>query len=235
MAIAINTNHVALFISPIVLIFQNISSGRYDLQVLRKYLIPELHRQNEIKCVLKRQSTYLCIYTSELKFLDIVNYLGPGYSYASFLAAYGAGESKSYFCYEYLDTVEKLQSKEFPPYDAFYSKLKSCNVFEVDVPDSEDPSKTGLCRYEELKNKFYVNDWSLKDLLRHYNNADVKPFVVAIGNLLNYYKDRGQDIFKTAVSGEFFFLSFFRCRRFFFLFFSDKLSCVTLDESHGKI
>ena len=41
----------------------------------------------------------------------------------------------------------------------------------------------------------------MRELLEYYNNLDVKPFIEAIGNMTQYYIQRGVDIFKNAISG----------------------------------
>ena len=43
----------------------------------------------------------------------------------------------------------------------------------------------------------------MRDYLEFYNNIDVKPFMTALHNLSQYYTDRGADVFKDAVSGNY--------------------------------
>ena len=61
-------------------------------------------------------------------FLDIANYLAAGVSYSQFLKPFEIPEQKSYFCYEWMQDSEQLKQTYLPEYEAFYSKLKSCNV-----------------------------------------------------------------------------------------------------------
>lgn len=58
----------------------------------------------------------------------------------------------------------------------------------------------GRFRYDELRQMFYDNNWSMRELLEYYNNLDVKPFLDALENLTQYYIARGEDIFKSAIS-----------------------------------
>ena len=78
--------------------------------------------------VIKKNNQYLCISSTMFKFLDILNYLSPGYSYASFLNAYNVTESKSFFPYDFFDSIGKLDHSALPPIKSFYSSLKGKNV-----------------------------------------------------------------------------------------------------------
>ena len=197
------------------------NGGKYDLRVLREHLIPILVNMNDIDYVIKRGSVYSCITTSKLKFLDIVNYISPGYNYDNFIKAYGGSVAKSYWCYEWFTDLKRLNVSNFPEYDDFYSSLKLRNSFEPQKSDSinEDeiksigrkPTKTtpltstevtqiGQYRYCKLQKMFYDKNWNMRDLLIHYNNLDVLPFVEAIKNLISYYMERNIDVFKDAVS-----------------------------------
>ena len=42
--------------------------------------------------VVKRNNQYNCIGTDRLRFLDILNYLAPGFSYQKYLTAFGVKE-----------------------------------------------------------------------------------------------------------------------------------------------
>ena len=181
-------------------------SGRYDLQVIRKELIPLLANDDSVKFVIKKGSSYMCIVTEKLKFLDIIYYIAPGKSYAEFLSAYGATLEKSFFPYTYMDCFEKLEVKTFPEYTAFHSNLKNANTLEPPVDEKttlEDAKIKGLNNYQELKQRFESSKWSMKDYLIHYNNLDTEPFVEALENLAEYYFKRNVDVFKDAVSGKY--------------------------------
>jgi len=60
--------------------------------------------------------------------LDVSNFLAAGSSYAGFLKAYGCTESKGFFPYEWVDSLEKLEEPQLPPHSAFYSSLKNSNI-----------------------------------------------------------------------------------------------------------
>ncbi|HYS61174.1 MAG TPA: hypothetical protein VEM27_11320, partial [Gemmatimonadales bacterium] len=43
---------------------------------------------------------------------------------------FSMAQQKSFFCYEYLDKIEKLKERALPPYSAFYSSLDKKNITE---------------------------------------------------------------------------------------------------------
>ena len=67
----------------------------------------------------------MCLLTKKLKFLDKVNYLAPGFSYDTYLKAYGRELTKGHFPYEYMDHVWKLDDSNLQTKEAFYSRLKT--------------------------------------------------------------------------------------------------------------
>ncbi len=91
------------------------NSGKYDVNLMKKYLYAELQRVDPLKFIVKRTSTYMLIKTDMLKFLDITNYLAPGYSYSKFLRAYDVHQQKGFFPYEWVDCLDKLDTTSLPP------------------------------------------------------------------------------------------------------------------------
>ena len=51
----------------------------------------------------------MCMKTDSLKFLDISNYLAPGFSYDQFLKAYECEQTKGFFSYQWLDCLDKYR------------------------------------------------------------------------------------------------------------------------------
>ena len=82
----------------------------------------------KIKFVLKKANSFLCLKTTKLRFLDIRNFLAPGFSYRKFLIAYGAEDRKFFFPYEFMDSFEKLNFPRPPPHEAFHSSLHQSNI-----------------------------------------------------------------------------------------------------------
>ena len=75
------------------------NSGKYDINIIN----PVLQKTDPLKFIIKRTGTYMALKTEKLKFLDISNYLTPGYSYAKFLKAYDCVSTKGFFPYEWID------------------------------------------------------------------------------------------------------------------------------------
>ena len=105
------------------------NSSKYDVCLVRKQLFTQSGLENnKSHFVIKKNNSYTCISTPTLKFLDASNYLAAGTSYDSFLKSYDTNIRKSFFPYEWLDDYAKLQYPNIPPYEAFYSKLKTANT-----------------------------------------------------------------------------------------------------------
>ncbi|KAK7093429.1 hypothetical protein V1264_007188 [Littorina saxatilis] len=179
------------------------NSAKYDTQVIKPHLFVNLTSPQEddddddddaegkvetnIKYVIKRNNAFLCLATRKLKFLDVINFLAPGFSYAKYLKAYGVEEEKGVFCYEYITSLEQLQETTLPPQEAFYSKLKGKGITNEEYAHCQHI-------WEEK------NMTTLADFLRHYNNKDVVPFVKALTRQMASYTDLGLDMLKDAIS-----------------------------------
>ena len=81
--------------------------------------------------VIRRNNTFICLSTDQLKFLDMTNYIAPGFSYDKYLKAYGCEVTKGHFPYEYMDCLERLDDTALPPKEAFFSRLKNEGDFLV--------------------------------------------------------------------------------------------------------
>ena len=161
------------------------NSGKYDLNMIKRSFVPLLISNNA--AVIKRQNTYMCLYTDKLKFVDICNYLAPGYSYDKYLKAYGCELQKGNFPYEYMDGIGKLEDRALPPQAAFYSQLKSEEISDAD--------------YARCQAVWHDNQMTtMRDYLIWYNNRDVTPFLEAISKQFAFYRDRYIDMFKDGIS-----------------------------------
>ena len=111
------------------------NSSKYDLNLVKSKLCEHLQLTDQDKhsFTVKRNNSYLTIATPSLKFLDVSHYIAPGYSYAQFLKNYKAKEQKGFFCYQYLTDPSVLKETKLPPYEAFFSDLKECNVLEQEL------------------------------------------------------------------------------------------------------
>ena len=148
--------------------------------------------------------------------MDIKNFLGGRTSLDSFLKTYKTSETKGFFPYEWFDHPDKMQNRELPPYDAFYSKLRSCNPLETEYTDYVNHMKSGLTTEQAvikmkmskpppagIENYLYLQQiWkqeqmnSFRDFLRWYNNEDVVPSLEAMQKMIAFYHDKDIDMLK---------------------------------------
>ena len=161
------------------------NSGKYDLNMIKRSFVPLLISNNA--AVIKRQNTYMCLYTDKLKFLDMVNFLAPGVSYAKYLTAYGCELGKGHFPYEYMDGIGKLEDRALPPQAAFFSQLKNEGISDTDY---------AACQAVWRDNGMET----LREYLIWYNNRDVTPFLDAIAKQAGFYKHQNIDMFKDGIS-----------------------------------
>ena len=161
------------------------NSGKYDLNVVKKFFIPLLIHNNA--AVIERQNTFMCFSTTNLKFLDVTQYLAPGVSYDKYLKAYGCELQKGHFPYEYMDDLHKLEDRVLPPQSAFFSRLKNEGISNDDY---------ARCQAVWRDNGMTT----LRDYLIWYNNRDVTPFLDAIAKQAGFYKHQNIDMFKDGIS-----------------------------------
>ena len=161
------------------------NSGKYDLNMIKRSFVPLLISNNA--AVIKRQNTYMCLYTDKLKFVDICNYLAPGVSYAKYLTAYGCELGKGHFPYEYMDSIGKLDERSLPPQAVFYSRLKNEGISNDDYARCQ-----AVWRDNGME--------TLREYLIWYNNRDVTPFLDAIAKQAGFYKHQNIDMFKDGIS-----------------------------------
>ena len=183
------------------------NSGKYDLNAIKKFLIPHFITETTEKCaegfgprekseeedgigsffVIKRNNTFMCLSSNQLKFLDMTNYIALGFSYDKYLKAYGCEVAKGHFPYEYMDCLERLDDTMLPPKEAFYSRLKNEGISDDDYASCEKAWRdNGMT--------------TLRDFLVWYNNRDVVPFLQAIRRQFTFYEQRGIDMFKQGIS-----------------------------------
>ena len=195
------------------------NSSRYDMNLIKPYIVKALAKveeeeEDEVpmaleeemevteKCevdrfvyVIKKANAVTCFSTRKLTFLDVMNYLAPGVSLVKYLKAYGGEiEGKSFFPYEYVSSLERLNETRMPPYDAFYSSMRNENTLE----EGKGPER-GHKNYEELCEIWEKQEMkSIRDLLKFYNRRDTVPFLEALNKQIAVYRDMGLDLLKDA-------------------------------------
>ena len=164
------------------------NSRRYDINLIRKHLFDCLEQCDDpIDYVIKRGNCYMCVTTMNLKFLDIMNYVGPGYSYSDYLRAYEVTDvGKSIWIHSRFDSLDMLKRTDFPAYKELYNDIKGCNV---------SPEEYENCRKVWITHGFTT----LRDLLIFYNNQDVAGFVTAVERQMEFFRSKGLDV-KSSIS-----------------------------------
>ena len=162
------------------------NSGRYDLNLIKEHFVGLLADSGRVN-VGKKASATMFIKTPRFLFLDIINYLGPGTSYDSWIKACGASAQKAWLPYEWLDSPDKLDHPGLPDYIHWYSKLKGDYVLKL----SEFIGCRKLFREKGMRT---FRDWS-----EYYNNLDVAPGLEAFEKMRGFYSSKGIDILKDAV------------------------------------
>ena len=164
------------------------NSGSYDLNLIKNYFAEQLAGTTKKVRVAKNGSKIMFLLTDRLRFLDIINYLGPGTSYERWVKAYDCKATKSWLPYEWFDREEKLDYEGLPEYEHWYSKLKKEYVLTREEWE-------GCKRTFEEKGMKTFKDW-----LEYYNNLDVAPGLEALEKMKAFYIEKGIDILKDAVS-----------------------------------
>ena len=197
------------------------NSAGYDVKLVKKSLFKELCRRGESPSfTLKKGGKYQCIKTPSLKFLDILQFLVPGYNLKSFFKVFDANEEKGFFPYDYFTSTDQLDETSLPPYETFYSAIKGCNVLEEEFNAYQKLRDRGKNEQEAFhalllteipetgreNNKWLIDLWNkngwttFADYLRWYNNLDMTPMITAIERMNEYYKEKNIDFMHQAIT-----------------------------------
>ena len=175
-----------------------------------------VNEQDTEPTVIKKAKQFISFRFGDIQLLDIMNFLGGATSLDTFLKAYKTKETKSFFPYEWFDCPEKINNKEFPPYDSFFSVLRNSNPLEKDYNDFQNLIDSGLTTEQAVaklrmdgiprtsaENYSYLqsvwennNVQKFSDFLKWYNNKDVVPTVEAMQKMIEFYHNKGIDMLK---------------------------------------
>ena len=86
-----------------------------------------------------------------------------------------------------VDNYSKLSSIRLPFYQCWYSSLKN-----KDISIDEYVEANKLYNKHNMVNMF--------EYLKYYNNRDVIPMVEAVNKMFDFYRAKGLDMFKDAIS-----------------------------------
>ena len=96
------------------------NSAKYDLNLIKSYLLPILDNERDIEpTLIKEANQFISFKFGDIQLLDIMNFLCGATGFGSFLKAYKTSETKGCFPGEWFDHPDKNQNNELPPNDAF--------------------------------------------------------------------------------------------------------------------
>ena len=190
---------------------------KQDINLIKSYLLTILVNERDIEpTVIKKANQFVSFKFGDIKLLDIMIFLGGATSLDSFRKAYKTKETKGFFPYEWFDCPEKINNKEFPPYDSFFSILRNSNPLEKDYNDFQNLVNSGLTTEQAViklrmdripptgaENYSYLQSvWEnhnmqyFSDFLKWYNNKDVVPTLEAMQKMIEFYHNNGIDMLK---------------------------------------
>ena len=193
------------------------NSAKYDIYLIKSYLLTILVNERDIEpTVIKKANQFVSFKCGDIRFLDIMNFLGGATSLYSFLKAYKTKETKVFFHYEWFDCPEKMNNKELPPYDSFFSILRNSNPLEKDYNDFQNLVNSGLTAEQAVaklwmdrrpptgaENYLYLqsvgennNMQYFSDFLKWYNKKDVVPTLEVMQKMIEFYHNKGIDMLK---------------------------------------
>ena len=193
------------------------NSAKYDINLIKSYLLPILVNELDIEpTVMKKANQFVSFKFGDIQLLDTMNFLAGATSLDSFLKAYKTKETKGFFPYEWFDCPKKMNNKELPSYDSFFSILRNSNPLEKDYNDfqnlvnSDSTTEQAVAKvrmdrmhafgaeiFSFLRSVLENNNMQcFSDFLEWYNNKDVVPTLEAMQKMIESYHNKGIDMVK---------------------------------------
>ena len=193
------------------------NSAKNDINLINAYLLSILVIEQIIEpTATKKNIQFVSLRLGDIQFFDVMIFLGGATSLDSFLKVYKTKETKGFVPYEWFDCPEKMNNKEFPAYDAFFSILRNSNTRENDYNDFQNHVNsdltteqtvpklgmhrippTGVEIYSVLQSVWENNNkQNFSVFLESHNNKDVFPTLEARKKLIDFYHNKGIDMLK---------------------------------------
>ena len=138
-------------------------------QPYKNLWLPILVNERNIELtVIIKANQFTSFKYGDIQLLDIMNFLRGATILDSFLKAYKTSETKIMFPYKCFEQPDKMQNTELPPYDVFYSKLRSCNPLQTQYTDYLNLLKSGLTA-EEAVIKLELAKSALTGIEKYHN------------------------------------------------------------------
>ena len=194
------------------------NSAKYDINLIKSCLLPIPVNDPDIEpTVIQKANQCVSFKFGNIQLLDIMNFLGSATSLDSFLKAYKTKKTKGFFPYEGFDCLEKMNNKELPLHDSFFSILRNSNPLEKDYNDFQNLVNSGLTTEQAVTKlrmdrkpptgaenffKYLQSVWennnmqTFSDFLKWYNNQNVVPTLEAMRKMIEFYHNKEVDMLK---------------------------------------
>ena len=193
------------------------NSAKYDINLIKSYSLLILVNERDIEpTVITKANQFVSFKFGDIQLFDILNFFGGANSLDSFLKAYNTKETKGFFPYEWFDCPEKMNNKELPPFESFFSVLRNSNLLEKDYNDNQNLVNSGLTTEQAVvklrmhkipptgveKYLFLQSVWEnnnmqyFSDFLKWYNKKDVFRTLEAMQKMIEFYHSKGIDLLK---------------------------------------
>ena len=195
------------------------NSAKYDRNLIKSYWLPILVNERDIEpTVIKNENQFKSFEFVVIQLMDIMNFHGGATSLDSFSKEYKTSETKRFLPYGcgWFDHPDKQQNRELPPCDASYSKLRSCNLLDVEYTDYfnllrsgltteqasvklklSKPPPNGIEKYQYLQQIWKQEQMSsFKQFLRWYIKKVAVPTLEAMHKMTAYYHGKKIDVLK---------------------------------------
>ena len=121
------------------------NSAQFDLNLIKSYLLPILVNERDIEAtVIKKANKFISFEFGDNQLLEKMLLFGGPTNLVSFLEAYKTSETKRFVPHEGIDQPGQMQNTKTIPYDAFSSKVRSCNPLKMEHNDNVNLLKSGI-------------------------------------------------------------------------------------------
>ena len=104
---------------------------RYDFNFIWSHLLPvRLNKRDFEPIAIKKANQTFPFISGNVLILGLLIFIGGATNLDSFLKTQKTSENLRIFSIRKFNHPEKLNSKEFHPYDDFHNKLQNCNLLE---------------------------------------------------------------------------------------------------------
>ena len=105
------------------------NSAKYDLSLIKSYLLPILVNEQDIESTVnKKTNQFISFKIVDFQLLDKMNFLGGTTRLYSFLKAFKTSKTEKFFPNKWCDNPDK----KLPPFDALYRNIRRCNPLEAE-------------------------------------------------------------------------------------------------------